>query len=574
MAPRRVIRLAPNCAINLDEFLTTTQAILAKKRVGKTYTAQVQAEALLEAGEQIVVIDPTDAWWGLRSSADGKAAGYPIVVFGGDHGDAPLEETAGVMLAEAIVADRFSAVLSLSKLKPKARARFIADFLEAFYQLNREAMHLFIDEADVAAPQVSRTPEHDRALGATDEIVRRGGIKGIGVTLISQRSQLVNKDVLSQIDQLIVLRMNHPKDIRAVTDWLANHVKLDSVKEMIRSLPALPQGVGWVWIPDATIFERIAINPKKTFDSGATPKAGERRIKPKVLAPVDIEQLGEKIAATVERVKANDPTALKAEVARLKRELAAAHAKPAPPTPKVDLTGLKNGIDTLEKAIDGLEAQLRAGWAARDQAAHAVHEDISTTHSDGRERATPPKIKTVPMRLYVGNSPSPATVERLDMIEHMVTGRHPLPKGEHAVLTALIQYPDGVEKSDLTVLTGYKRSTRDAYLARLRERRFVEEHGGLTLATAAGRAALPDAKPLPTGVALRDWWFLRLPKGEADVLRILTGAYPNSVDKPRIDERTGFKRSTRDAYLARLAAKRLVADVGRGEVKAADALFT
>lgn len=40
-----------------------------------------------------------------------------------------------------------------------------------------------------------------------------------------------------------------------------------------------------------------------------------------------------------------------------------------------------------------------------------------------------------------------------------------------------------------------------------------------------------------------------------------------------IDERTNFKRSTRDAYLVRLKARRLIETVGRGDVKASDELF-
>ncbi len=44
------------------ELVTSTQAILARKRSGKSYTASVEAEELLEAKQQIAVIDPTGAW--------------------------------------------------------------------------------------------------------------------------------------------------------------------------------------------------------------------------------------------------------------------------------------------------------------------------------------------------------------------------------------------------------------------------------------------------------------------------------------------------------------------------------
>lgn len=57
------------------ELVTSTQAILARKRSGKSYTASIQAEELRRHKQQIAAIDPTGAWWGLRSLATGCRAG-------------------------------------------------------------------------------------------------------------------------------------------------------------------------------------------------------------------------------------------------------------------------------------------------------------------------------------------------------------------------------------------------------------------------------------------------------------------------------------------------------------------
>jgi DNA helicase HerA-like ATPase len=95
------LRLADNLALPLDA-VTQTFGVLAKRGVGKTYTAAVFVEELLKADRQVVVVDPIGVWFGLRSSADGKHAGLPIIVMGGDHGDVPLEVTAGSTIAEFI----------------------------------------------------------------------------------------------------------------------------------------------------------------------------------------------------------------------------------------------------------------------------------------------------------------------------------------------------------------------------------------------------------------------------------------------------------------------------------------
>lgn len=70
-------------------------AILGKTGSGKTYTANGLVEGILDDKRRLAVVDPTGAWWGLRSSADGKAAGYPVIVLGGQHGDAPLPPESG-----------------------------------------------------------------------------------------------------------------------------------------------------------------------------------------------------------------------------------------------------------------------------------------------------------------------------------------------------------------------------------------------------------------------------------------------------------------------------------------------
>jgi DNA helicase HerA-like ATPase len=52
-----------------EEAVTQTFAILAKRGVGKTYTASVMVEEMLKAKLHTVVVDPIGVWWGLRTSA-------------------------------------------------------------------------------------------------------------------------------------------------------------------------------------------------------------------------------------------------------------------------------------------------------------------------------------------------------------------------------------------------------------------------------------------------------------------------------------------------------------------------
>jgi DNA helicase HerA-like ATPase len=83
-----VLRIADKLTLPVDA-VTQAIGILAKRRAGKSYTARRFAEQLFKAGQQIVIVDPKGDWWGIRSSADGKSPGLPIVILGGERGDVP-----------------------------------------------------------------------------------------------------------------------------------------------------------------------------------------------------------------------------------------------------------------------------------------------------------------------------------------------------------------------------------------------------------------------------------------------------------------------------------------------------
>ncbi|MDZ7735874.1 MAG: hypothetical protein U5P41_07090 [Gammaproteobacteria bacterium] len=87
------------------------------------------------------------------------------------------------------------------------------------------------------------------------------------------------------------------------------------------------------------------------------------------------------------------------------------------------------------------------------------------------------------------------------------------------------QYPAGATREQLSGLTGYKRSSRDAYVQRLKSKGLVEPvAGGVVRITDAGVAALgDDFEPLPTGKALRNYWLERLSGGEREILAMRAG---------------------------------------------------
>jgi DNA helicase HerA-like ATPase len=303
------------------DFVTSTQAILAKKGSGKSYTASVQAEELLEAHQQIVAVDPTGAWSGAALERGRQERRLP------DRGARrrarrpSARATAGEVIADAIAGEHFSAILDLSLFRKGEALRFMATFLETLYRKNRDALHLFIDEADVVAPQKTFGPDEARVLGATEDIVRRGRIRGIGCTLITQRPQVLNKNVLSQVDMLTALRMNHPKDLGAIDEWVAVHGDEAQAKRMMatcRRCRSATRGSGR--------RRRICSSASRSAADGRSTAGAPRRPASARAAPkragrgrhreAGRDDRGDRRAREGER-----PKALKARVAELERQL-------------------------------------------------------------------------------------------------------------------------------------------------------------------------------------------------------------------------------------------------------------
>jgi len=304
------------------ETITQAISILGRRGSGKTNTAVVLAERMLECGYPIVVLDPLGVWWGLRSSSDGKGPGYPVIIFGGEHADVPLQPTGGKLVADFVVRERQPVILDLFGFGENDMRRFVADFATQFYKTNREAIHWFVDEADEFAPQSPSGGPGAACLGAMQNIVRRGRAKGIGVTLITQRSAVLNKSVLTQTECLVAMQTTGPHDLKAIDEWIKYHGTPEEREAIMKSLTSLERGDAWFYSPSwLKLLKKVHVSARSTFDSSQTPKAGEARREPKRLADVDLVRVAKQMAATVEEAKANDPKELRKQIAELQKQL-------------------------------------------------------------------------------------------------------------------------------------------------------------------------------------------------------------------------------------------------------------
>lgn len=311
--------------VPIEAILEDRLAIVGTAGSGKTYAAGLLVERVLADGHRAIIVDPLGVWYGLRLRPDGVTPSrFNPVIFGGKHGDLSLTENGGQVIGEAVAGMAQSCILDLSQFgTAAAERRFMLAFLTALYRnTTNSPVHVIFDEADMWCPQVLYDREGDSAklLGMMETIVRRGRVKGFLPWLITQRPAVVSKNVLSQADGIIAMKLTSSQDRDAIGSWVEGQADKGQWKALYGSLAEMQRGEGIIWIPGRGVMEQGTFPAKVTFDSSRTPKRGET-VTAVALKAIDIGALRERLAKVEEETKANDPKALRAEISRLRGEL-------------------------------------------------------------------------------------------------------------------------------------------------------------------------------------------------------------------------------------------------------------
>jgi len=430
------------------DLVTRTLAIIAIRGWGKTVAATVIAEEMCESGLPWVAIDPVGVWWGLRANPDGSPGGYPVVILGGEHGDLPLEKSAGAKVAEAVLQDNISCVIDMSSESKTTVRHFVAAFCDRLMDLRPEApRHIFIEEAPELVPQ-KPMGEQKRSLAAVDRLIRLGRNRGYGATLISQRTATIQKDVLTQCESLLAGRSIGKPDRDAMRDWIAEVVGVPAptdADKFVGSLSRLASGTGWFWSPQwLDVFEQIKIRRRNTYHPGETRTVGValKRVR---LLNVDefVERFGEllnppKNVAAPQKVEDDEvfkekyeqeksrADRLEAKVADLQQRLDRLLAKQQQEWPSKN-TAPKARLEPSELPANGNSASLSEIWAF-------VREQIT------RDPALMNLTKSVPQldvtaRRYTVTADDSTLLGRMAIL--LSEGFFDSPKGNQDVVTEL-----------------------------------------------------------------------------------------------------------------------------------------
>lgn len=617
--------------------VTSTLVGYGGKGMGKTNFGSVLVEELSRAGLRWVAADPLGVWWGLRHDREGKGPGIECVILGGVHGDIPIEPTGGAVVADLVVDEPGNVIIDFSR-KPSGemwsigeKVRFLTEYAKRLFQrqgslLNGCRREPFLQILDEAARYIPQVIPHGAAqlaecVGAWETIGEEGRNVGIGVFFLTQRSARMNKSVSEIADAMFSFRIVGPNSIKAVTDWLGEHVAKSDIGKYIEILRSLDRGKCLVVSPGWLQFEGIVeIRARETFDSSATPKPGERpkRVSGEAAKP-DLAKYAERMKETIERAKASDPKELQRQLAQLRKELAAkttatavaTTTKAGPEKPhKAELRRLKTAVGEAMKLIVKINAKGFEGENVDRDAITAAIEKATQEITGRVERAMESRQKDF-ARLQ---TEATRTLEKLkalldgeelelgvEVVRQSSVAINPIPAArkpqapkvnangngdlsgpERKILTALSELRSiGKEMPPKTMVAAWSSYSPQGGafgnpMGSLSSRGYVEyPQPGFVVLTEAGRSAIGDIEP-PDQNEIWQRIERTCTGPERKILRaLIDNAGPGEIAKNELAEKSGYSPQG-GAFgnpIGALRTKGLLDYPRQGMVRAADWLF-
>ncbi len=240
------------------EILTGRGFITGKSGSGKSNTASVIAEELLDNNYNLLVVDPEGEYYGLKED-------YEILHVGNDDlCDVQVTPNHAEKLAEIALNRNMPIILDVSDyLDGDEASALIAEVVRALFQKEKDVRKpflLMIEEMQEYLPQQGGNDELSDLL---ERIAKRGRKRGLGMLGMTQRPSSVDKEFITQCDWMVWHRLTWQNDIDVVRNVLGSEIA-DEVED-------LDTGEGYLMTDWDEAVDRVHFKRKRTHDAGATP---------------------------------------------------------------------------------------------------------------------------------------------------------------------------------------------------------------------------------------------------------------------------------------------------------------
>ncbi len=258
------LRISDELDLDLNDTVGKFIAVLGIRGSGKTNTAAVILEELLNYNFPLTIVDIDGEYWGLKEK-------YEILVVGkSENVDIEIGIQHAEKIAEISLTKNVPIILDVSGYAYDEAHKLLLLYFRRLWDLAgkfRKPYEIVIEEAHEFIPQ-----------GMSDELKRilvkialRGRKRGLGAIILSQRSAKVEKDVLTQAEILFLHKVVHPSDLKVYKDMLP--VAPKNVSEIINAL-----STGECVLYCGEVCTTIHVRIRKTFHAGYTPALGEIEI--------------------------------------------------------------------------------------------------------------------------------------------------------------------------------------------------------------------------------------------------------------------------------------------------------
>lgn len=569
------IKLNNEIGIDIDKLVQSRMVILANSGAGKSYAIRKIAE---EAVNQIqtIIIDPEGEFSSLREKFD--------FILCGKGADVAAEPRSAALLATKLLELGKSAVIDLYELHPQERQRFVKLFCDAMVNAPKELYHpclVILDEAHEFVPE----GKPSEATWSVELLASKGRKRGFCLIPASQRISKLSKNVSAECNNKLIGRASQDIDMKRAGD------ELGFTKENLVQLRQLQPGEFFAFGPAISMdVQKIKIGEVKTEHAKVGYNGSQKTPPPSDVIKKALGELNDLPAEAERELKTNDELRSALTVANKKiRDLEKApkvvHDMTVP-TRMIDEAVEKKEKEWIKKYNDlGLRLVKdinRYGGAmqkAFDILKPFIDDGVTLWSAVGYQKIVPEGSSTVnvykgsynhipkdlPKDAHIPHVYIPTVKEKEDM-GRIVDGLEnaALARGEHIVLSAIAQFPDGMSSDHLAVLTGYKKTSRLTYTQKLAQKGYIERNAnGDFVATKAAIDALGDTfTALPTGQDLVDYYMTTLPQGEKALLGVFIEHPGDFFTTGQLMELTNYKKTSVLTYGQKLVAKKILLKSG------------
>lgn len=396
--------------IALRSLIGESIAVLGIKGSGKTNTAAVLIEELLENGLPMTIVDIEGEYWGLKQK-------YEIFVIGrSENVDIEVAVTHAAYFAEYSLRQGVSLILDLSELDQSEMQEFLLGYFTRLWQVAftiRRPYQIILEEAHEFIPQSIRSPLKE----VLTRIALRGRKRGLGMVIVSQRSAKVEKDVLTQAAVLFLHRVVHPIDMKVYQDI----VPLPS-REVENKIGELRLGEALIMLDNKVYITHIRV--RHTYHVGITPelKAEKRpqlkRVNSTLLA--DLRKLLKQENAMA--VHAEDGSI--AKIRKLESEVLKKDQIIAEQEHKIE--GLQSQVDLLSKLKLTLEDREIYSVGSKHPINEMVIDNLTANTL----------VTNINKNSYKGDS---LDAKQLKRFEHLLSDLKKVPRFQRAILIFLVE---------------------------------------------------------------------------------------------------------------------------------------